>query len=274
MKSEDPIRNASDFRFSSEYGAWWNFETCLWAGLLKVFERGAALPSALALAAGMHALFLTSEWFTGLGRRGARADWGSREAWLLVAAGLALLATGVVLAPALLRTDLVWVLALWSLFAGGVLWLRVLLPSRDLRLLMASAVLLTGPTLVLGMLAFDGAVPKILGYWSLWAWYFPWGIFYIQTWLRGNTLPRWRIGAASIPFLAEAAVLACFSGWLGSLCLLLLCCRMVWRLRRRLLEFDRCGTAPRLASTPDEVRLLGYEQLAWSLVLSGIWIAS
>jgi len=268
-----PIKSASAFRFSAEYGAWWTFEICLWSGLLKAFEKGSGFGAALCLAAGMHALFFASEWFTGLGRGDVRAALNHRPAWLFVSAGAALLAGGVVAAPGLVRGEIAWTLVLWGLFAGVVLWMRTFLPSRDLRVLVSSAVLLTGPTLVLGIIAFDGAVLKDLGFWSLWAWFFPWSIFYIQTWLGGNTLPRWRIGAASLPYFMEASVVACFSAWPGSLCLLLLSARVVQRLRRRLREFDHGNALPRLASTPDDVRLLGYEQLAWSLVLAGIWIS-
>lgn len=267
-----PIKGASAFRFSSDYGAWLTFEVCLLAGLLKVLEQRSGFAAALSLAAGMHALFLTSEWFTGLGRRETTVVWDNWGVWLLVSVGGVLLTVGVALAPGHLRLDLAGAMVLWGLFAGVILWMRMRLAVRDLRVLAASAVLLTGPALVLGILAFDGSGGKVLGYWSLWAWFFPWSIFYMQTWLRGNTLPRWRIWVASLAFFMEAAILACFSGWLASLFLLPLCGRVIWRLKRRLREFDEDNGMPRVVSLARDVRLLGYEQMVWTFVLGGIWV--
>jgi hypothetical protein len=261
------------FHLPKEHGAWWTFETCLAAGLLQAYARHQAMAAALSLGAGMHALFLCSDWFTHLGRS-RRGAWLSLPGWLLSLAGLSLLATGIALAPSPLQKGLAGVLALWGLFAALVLWMRVHWPARDLRLLMCSGVLLTGPSLILGGLGLGAWGPQALCYWAPWAWYFASGVLYIQTWLRGNTLPRWRIQAASLPFLVLASLLAIFSGWLGASLVFALGVRVLWRLRLRLQEFDHSDGQPHLASSPREIRSLGYEQLAWSLLLSGLWMAA
>jgi hypothetical protein len=270
MDTQLRAKRSRTFRLPSEYGAWWTFEICLLSGWIKASTLGEWRAS-LSLAAGMQALFLASEWITGLARWRRRASWIAWQGWLLCGAAAGLLGAGLYHTPDPIRMDLAQCLAAWALLSALVLNLRIRVPARDVRLMMASAVLLTGPTLVLGVLAFGGLGLKALAYWGLWAWFFPWGVFYIQTWLRGTTLPRWTIAAASLPFFLEAALLAWFERGLATALLALLCVRIAWRLRLRWVEYQRSEAPPRLCVSCWDMRLLGCEELAWSLVLYGIW---
>jgi hypothetical protein len=226
----------------------------------------------------MECFFLASDWITGLaqlvleGKLRGHSEWQASEGWSLGLAGLALLLFGASSAPLEYRLGLELTLGLWTLFSAAVLWMRVKMAARNIVLLMSSALLLSGPVLVLGGMAFHGVVAKLSSYWAAWAWFFAWGVFYIQAWMRGNTLPRWRIMVASLPFLAQAGVLAYFSRWPGTAVLLLLSARIVWRLKRRLECFEEAGSRPRTPTSPAEIRVLGFEQVAWSLVLSLIWV--
>jgi hypothetical protein len=265
------------FSFPFEHGAWWTFQSCLAAGLFQAIAWKAPLFPSACLALGMECLFLASEWVAGFGRSlvegrlGGDGQFRSRKGWILSALGLGLLGLGVDSLAAELRSPLMGVLGFWAAFSLSVLWMRIKLPSRDIVLLMGSAVLLTGPALVLGGLAFSSFSERAAEFWSLWAWSYAWGVFYIQAWMRGSTLPRWRLALASLPFLIQAAFLSVHSGLGVKALLLLLSLRILWRLKRRMENMGEPLGSPQTPTSPAEIRLLGYEQLAWSLLLGVSW---
>jgi len=106
----------------------------------------------------------------------------------------------------------------------------------------------------------------------MFAWFFTWEVFYVSTWMRGTSLPPWRMALASLPFLAQAGLLALLSRWPGALVLALMSGRVVWRLKARLDERPSAAGYPFLPTHPLEIRKLGYEQVAWSAALACIWI--
>jgi hypothetical protein len=227
------------------------------------------------LALGMEALFLASDWITGLaqwifvGRLRGGCHWKAPWGWGLGLSGALFVLLPLFLIPNSQRLGLGLVLALWALLSAKILWMRIKLPPRNIVLMMSSALLLTGPALVLGGLAFGTWGLKALGYWALWAWFFIWGVNYVQVWMRGNTLPRWRSFIASLPFLLEAAALGLLASWHGVLVLVLLSGRIVWRLWQRLGMRENRAI---LHTLPRDIRLLGFEQVAWSFCLSAVWI--
>jgi hypothetical protein len=277
METPRPYR----FRLPFEHGAWWTFFSCLAAGGLQALAWKADLMVLACLALGMACFFLASHWVMDLalaalekGRRPALA-WGSLRGWSLLASGALLLGVALWRAPQGLGAQLALGLALAALAIGAVLGLRLKLHERSLGLLMPSAMLLTLPAWLLGGLAFASLGLKALLFWSAWGCFFAAGVLYIQTWLRGGTLPLWRVYAGSLPYLAESLVLSFFFSWPGALAMALFSLRLLWRLHQRLGAWRELraelsgGPAPqRLPTDGLEIRKLGWEQVAWSLVVA------
>ena len=272
------------FRLPREHGAWWTFFSCLIAGGLQALAWKADRAVLACLALGMACFFLASHWVMDLavaalhqGKSPSQAK-NSARGWSLLAAGKLLIGFALVRAEAGrfgMGLQLGLGLALSALAIMAVLLLRLKLHERSLSLLMPSAMLLTLPAWLLGGLAFGSLGLKALLFWSAWACFFAAGVLYIQTWLRGAMLPLWRIYAGSLPYLAEALILALFFSWPGVLLMSLFAFRLLWRLRDRVeawrearAELEGGPTPQRLPTDGREIRKLGWEQVAWSLVFA------
>lgn len=280
-------RFKTGFHLPHEHGAWWTFFSCLAAGLIQALAWKADPATSFMLAAGMACFFLASDWITELAhslferRLRPRMELGLKTGASIILTGCLLILLSLLRAESRLHglgLGIASGLAAWAFAILIVLILRLKLPARSLGLLLPSAVLLTAPVMLLGALAFGGLGLKALGFWALWAWFFGAGIYYVQTWLRSYMLPRWRMVLASLPYLSQAAVLGWFSRWPGTLLLTLFSLRLLWRLKERVLDWDAHmaelsgGPAPsRLPTDGAEIRRLGWEQVAWSLVLGAVW---
>lgn len=276
------------FHTPHEHGAWWTFFSCLIAGSVEALAWKADAVAVLCLALGMAAFFLASDWITALAQaalegKGRRASApGAWEGWALATGGSMLLIFALLRAEARhagLGADLGKGLAFWGFAIAVVLLLRLKLKPRSLALMMPSAMILTAPVMLLGTLAFGALDAMATGFWGLWAWFYAFGVLYVQTWLRGAMLPKWRLILASLPYFAQAFVLELYARWQGALVLTLLSLRILWRLRGRLMDYKELEAElegkemPALLPTdPVEIRKLGWEQVGWSLALSAIWI--
>lgn len=271
----------SPFRYPYEHGAWWTFFTALVGGLTMALGRGAPKGALAGLAFGMSSFFLSSDWITNVVKhRGEQRPWGWKGPAFCVV-GAALLFFGLQRAGKShfgLGEQLGEGLLLWGLAATLVLSLRLKLPRRSLALLVPSALLLTAPAMLLAALAFGRLGVEAIGFWAFWAVFFASGVNYVQTWLRGAQLPRWRIYVASVPYLGLAGALAFLADYAGLVVLCLLSFRIVWRLRQRAherraleSELDAHGLPTHMPTDPQDIRRLGWEQVIWSLVLGCLW---
>jgi hypothetical protein len=266
----------------SDLGAGWTFTLCIASGLALALARGGDSATAWHLAAGLLCLFLASDWLTDAARVALNGRWlrPAPMGLFLTAGGLALCAQAVWRAGLDRPLGLMlWGgLVFWAFMACLVMALRLVLPPRSLGLLLPSAVLVSAPAMLLPILAFGDLDGRVAGFWAAWAAFFALEVVYVQTWLSGAQLPCWRLTAASLAYLGAAALLALWGAPAPAGVLLLLCLRVLWRLRQRTVERSHLEAElegreqpAHLPTDPDAISRFGWEQLAWSLALGLLW---
>ncbi len=267
------------FYLPHEHGAWWTLLTCMVSGDLVALRHHAAWPYLLMATQGSLGVFMASDWLwslagalSGRGRPG-RSDWRAWQGWLLA---------GVSALSLLTLFDFLGSAAWWGLFAllaalgGAVLGMRLFLPLRHSFLLAFSSLLLTFPALLAAAMA--GQTGAALRFWLRPAIYFPAGVFFVQTWLRGGTVSWRRLAWASLPYAALLGLVAMGKDYLAVAATFLYWARTMARVLARRRQARQSLAQPpaagaRMLPPLSEIKKFGWEQVAWSLVLMTIWVA-
>lgn len=257
-------------------------------GLWLVLSRDAADASAMLLALGLGMLFLGSDWVTRLLRawrenpvRAKRLS-GSFQGQALVLWGLVCMLGAIGLAhkdsPAL-GLGLAITLLSWFILLCVVIAMRLHRRERDTLLLITSAALMAAPAHVLAGLAFHDFGMNAILFWALQAWSQAAGVYYLQIWMRGGTVPENRLALAAVPFVLQAAFLAGLTHSLLTAALFALLLRFAWRQWEHRALFARLHAAhaesrtPQLLPTdPDDVHALAMEHLIWNAVVTVLMV--
>ncbi len=276
------------FRLPQQAGAWWTFGSAMLGGLWLVLSRDAADSSAMLLAVGMGMLFLSSDWAVRLLRawrenpvRAKRLS-GSFQGQALVLWGLAAMAGALPLAQRDSK-DLGFALALslaaWFALLCLVLALRLRRRERDPLLLAASAALMAAPAHLLAGVAFHDFGRNAILFWGLQAWSQAAGVYYLQVWMRGGTVPENRLALAALPFVLQAGLLWGLTQNLAVAALLALLLRFAWRQWEHRALFARLHAAHAesrtqqlLPTDPDDVHALAMEHLIWNAVVTVLMV--
>lgn len=268
----------SKFVLPKAGGAWWTFGLCTAAGVVLAVSRRADPGVLTGLVVGMTCSFLASEWLFQWMADLLR-NWGSNWHPTISVLGVALVGAALLsLALAWARLDhlqpqlsreLGLVLVAWAAFALFVLALRLRSAPFDAFLLFVSALLMTGPALLLGALALGPHPWKVLEFWGLWAWYFPTAALDLAVWMRRSWLPRWKVYGTDLLLIIPGVLALALGWWPAVLALAPLAARSAYRMAKDLL---RRGPDTERSTEPQVLHWRGYEELAFGLLLSAVWV--
>ena len=256
------------FHVPFEHGAWWSFGSCLVGGLGVALYRQADPWACGGLSVSLASGFVAQDWGQALigrllGRRSqALSQWQAPQGWAL---GILSMAGALLLIGRLdAQQRLGWLLLLGLLGAASAAGLagRVLQSGRGRKSLAATALLLAGPALPFGALAY-GLAPRAFLFWAWPLAFYPAATLAAQSFIRGfPERARW-----AGPLLAAllAALALGLGAWAPGLVLAVQAARLHYAIRQRW-RLHPQGLPPGNA-----IRAFGREQAFFGVTLTLLW---